>query len=186
MKIFFIILAILGLSNYSTEPLNSKQLKQEDFNISYNSKLINDKVSADQIESMLGLGEDFEANNNGFISGDGSSTRWQADYPNSSNTDLRLVFLTTDKETYLVFAQLNTLETSRGIKAGDSYDKLIKTYGEPQLKFVPYKGAETLRYNYENKYIDFVFNNETRTIQYITIDYNSYRADKEQKFEEQE
>lgn len=134
----------------------------------------------------MGFGEDFEINNNGFISGDGSTRRWQADYPNSSDPDLRLVFLTTEKETYLVFAQLNTLETSRGIKAGDSYEKLIKVYGEPQLKFEPYKGAETLRYNDENKYIDFVFTNETKTIKYISIDYNSFRADKEQKFEEQE
>jgi hypothetical protein len=185
LKILIILFLLLGIvedSNLSSSP---KQLKSDDFNIYYNEVEINDKVNVLWIKFLLGFGEDFENNNNGYVSGFGDIRRWQAEYPNSQNPELRLTFLTTANDNYLVFAELNRLSTNRGIKAGDSYDNLIRKYGESQSRFEPYPGYVTLRYTYDKKNIDFVFSNENKKIDYIIIDYNSFRADKEQEFFEE-
>ncbi|MFC5471601.1 hypothetical protein ACFPPD_23275 [Cohnella suwonensis] len=182
MRLLFILILLFGLAKDT--PISSN-LEPEDFDIYYNEVKINDQVNVLRIKSLLGFGEDFEDNNNGYISGFGDIRRLNAVYPNHESPELRLVFLTNDNESYLVFAELDTLNTNRGVKAGDTYDKLIEKYGNPNFRFEPYEEYETLRYNYGKKYIDFVLKNEDKKIEYILIDYNSYRADKEQKFNEE-
>ncbi|BBI34324.1 hypothetical protein [Cohnella abietis] len=182
-RVLFFVLLFLGIVSCSNQSPSVEALKDEDFSFKYYSVEINDNVNVDWIRLLLGSGENFEDNHNGFISGDSNSRRWQVEYPNSEDIKLRLVYLTNIKETYLVFADLYTLETHRGIKAGDSYESVINKYGEPHSRSKPYEGVEALRYTYGDKFIDFVINNESKDVKYISIDYNSYRADKEQKFD---
>ncbi|WP_019636549.1 hypothetical protein [Paenibacillus fonticola] len=178
---FSLVFTLTGCNNKATPP---KPLGEEDFRFEYNSAEITENTEAEEIESKLGFGADFDANNNGYISSGGGAIRWQAAYPNSDDVECRMVFLTTASDTtYLVFAQLNNVSTNRGVKAGDSYEKLFEMYGEPQSKLTPYEGYETYRYTLNEKYIDFVIDNDANSIDYIVIDYRSYQADQDQSYE---
>ena len=183
--LIFILLLFVVTGCSSNKLTTPEPLNEEDFTITYKSFEINGDTEVEEIENSLGYGRDFEINNNGFISSGIGSVRWQAVYPNYDEAELRTVFLTTSSETYLVFVELNKLATKRGIRVGDSYEILLEKYGEPKRIFEPCENHETYRYTLNEKYIDFVFDTLSKTIQYIMIDYRSYKADKEQIFLEE-
>lgn len=186
-RILIFILLLFTATGCSSTNLSPEPLTEEDFTISYQSFVINEETTVDDIENALGFGRDFEDNNYGYISsGIDYSRRWQAVYPNHDEQELRIIFLTTSSdETYLVFVDISQLGTRRGIRPGDTVETLIEKYGEPDSIFHPHDNhLETYRYYLEEKFIDFVLDSLEEVIKYIHVDYRSYRADKDQIFEE--
>lgn len=96
-------------------------LSEDDFDISYKSLIINDKIDVSEITDKIGFGIGHESNNYGLISQIDGIERWQLYYPGKNNAKLRLIYLNTGEINYLVSAYLIDIPTKRGLKVGDSY-----------------------------------------------------------------
>lgn len=153
------------------------ELEDADFEVTYEGYTINGQTTAEDIESNLGVPEDFEDNNNGYIATVEDEWRWQLIYPDFTNeSDIKVVFYTdlvTD-ETMIKMVALVNVETYRGIAVGDSMDDVHKAYGLPTEEMPYESNAEYLELDYvkDNQRISFVIDEASGLVKYIYVDYN--------------
>ena len=153
------------------------ELTDEDFDVEYKGYTINRQTTAEELQSNLGVPEDFEDNNNGYIATVGQEWRWQIEYPDFANqSDIRVVFYTdldTD-ETDIKMVALENVETYRGVKVGDTINTIYEKYGLPVEEKQSDSNAEYLELNYakDDQRISFVIDEKNEMVKHIYIDYN--------------
>lgn len=153
------------------------ELEDADFEVTYEGYTINGQTTAEDIESNLGVPEDFEDNNNGYIATVDDEWRWQLIYPDFTNeSDIKVVFYTdlvTD-ETMIKMVALVNVETYRGIAVGDSMDDVYEAYGLPTEEMPYESNAEYLELDYvkDDQRISFVVDEASGLVKYIYVDYN--------------
>lgn len=153
------------------------ELTDEDFDVEYKGYTINRQTTAEELQSNLGVPEDFEDNNNGYIATVGQEWRWQIEYPDFANqSDIRVVFYTdldTD-ETDIKMVALENVETYRGVKVGDTINTIYEKYGLPVEEKQSDSNEEYLELNYvkDDQRISFVIDEKNEMVKYIYIDYN--------------
>ncbi|OAB41693.1 hypothetical protein [Paenibacillus glacialis] len=171
------------------EQSEQKQLQEDDFTISYKSMLIRKDTDPKELISRLGYGEGYEANNNGFVSGNGEFRRWNLSYPNYIDPEIRFIIFSErevkdeeimDGDSYLVGVSLESesdrFQTKRGIKVGDNREKIIQAYGRPSSM----KG-EILRYSVGGLHLQFRMDDKTEKVENIFIEYNMEKSVEQQK-----
>jgi hypothetical protein len=186
MLVLLVILALItsGCSANRSEKNNNvtpaanhqapKPLDANDLNITYNGILINDGIPFSRITDKLGFGIGYQENNYGLISQNNGVRRFALNYSSGEGIDIRLVFVES-KDTIFAFADLIKIPTSRGIKVGDSIDKLYEMYGESDIS-----ASGEVIYEIGEKRLIFETDKNNGIIKKITIDYNMKLADKEQ------
>jgi len=153
------------------------ELTDKDFEIEYKGYVINSKTTADEIKNNLGIPEDFENNNDGYITTVESEWRWQLRYPNyAEQSDIRVIFYTdldTDMTTIKTVV-LETVETCRGVKVGDNINKIYELYGFPVEEKRYDSNIDFLEMNYikGNEKLSFVIEEESGFVKYIYIYFN--------------
>lgn len=154
------------------------ELTDADFEVTYNGYVINQDTQAKDLMDKLGVPEDFEDNNNGYISTEDGYRRWELDYPDFGSVhDIRVVFATDMKtdETCIEMISLENVETTRGVKIGDTRQIVYESCGLPEVE-IPYADNEKYTefgYIKDNKTLSFVVDNQTDTVKYIYISYQS-------------
>lgn len=179
-----------------------KELYSEDFQVEYRGLTITKNTTEEEIVDYLGFPENFENCNGGFISGGNGYRRWNLCYPNQSERrvgQLRIVILSqgggyySDEtwvepiSSYLVFIELgHNLETSRGIKRGDSIESIFEAYGSPDIiqDYEPSRALDDnhaeLIYMGDDISLHFVISENTMTIENIFLDINMEKSIKDQ------
>ncbi len=170
---FLIILLIIVTSLPQND--SSLSLQKNDFSFVYNNVTINDSIPIEYITDQLGLGDRYIGNNYGLISQNNGVNRRGIYYP-EQEPQIFLVYIDYNT-TYLVFADLINLSTSRGIHVGDSVNKLEQKYGKGTINENYYE------YQLNQKRLLFYFDNKTNKITRILIDYNMEKANIEQGIE---
>lgn len=167
-------------------------LQTEDFTIQYQSVAIQRTTNVQELIQKLGYGEDYEANNQGFISGDDENRRWNLVYPNYNNPDLRLIVMSEMSlqaeelaygESYLVAASLESsnLATRRGIKIGDHLNAILQAYGEPTVQQDnTNQDITVLKYSLDELVLEFSVDKATKKIANIFIEWNMQRSIEQQ------
>lgn len=181
-----------------------KELYSEDFQVEYEGLTITKDTTEEEIVDYLGFPENFENCNGGYISSGNGYRRWSLCYPNQSGWNgeqeeshryLRIVILSqgggyySDEtwvepiSSYLVFIELeHNVETSRGIKRGDSIENIFEAYGIPDViqDYEPSKSPDDnhaeLIYMGDDISLHFVISENTMTIEYIFIDINREKS----------
>lgn len=164
----------VGAEQTGSQQQNLKPLDSDDLNITYKGALINDSISFKEITDKLGFGIGYEENNFGLISQNNGVRRFALNYSDGEEIDVRLVFVES-KETIFAFGDLVKIPTSRGIKVGDSIDKLYELYGESKIL-----GSGEVIYMVGERRLIFSVDKNSGIITKIIIDYNMKLADKEQ------
>ena len=157
-------------------------LTEEDFIIAYDDIVIDGDTLHTEMFEALGCPEDFDAYNGGYISSGNGYRRWNLCYPSYEDSEIRMIYLTDDSldvanpeyqgESYLIGISLEKIETERGLKVGDTLEKMISLYGEPDV-VQPYSANELLEeaiYCYGDYKLKVVFADDI--VQYILIDYS--------------
>lgn len=170
-----------------------KQLKEEDFEVSYENVVINKNTKIEDIIKKLGFPADYEANNQGYISGNAKYRRWNLCYPNYSNPEIRIIVLSErkyvgeevkDGDSYIVGIYLEKYSTNRGLKVGDELEKVLQLYGKPDSFEKDSDNAEGLyflRYSKDGSNIDITLENDMKKVKYIFVDYNMKKSDEQQQ-----
>jgi hypothetical protein len=164
-----------------------KQLQEDDFTISFKSMVIRKDTDPKELIRRLGYGEGFEANNNGFVSGNGEFRRWNLSYPNYIDPEIRFVIFSErevideeimDGDSYLVAVSLESdrFQTKRAIKVGDNREKIIQAYGRPSSV-----KDEILRYSAGGLHLQFRIDDKTEKVVNIFIEYNMEKSVAQQK-----
>jgi hypothetical protein len=111
-------------------------LTKEDVSISYNGLDIGPDTTYQEIIDAYSYPENFEDNNNGFISSE-NGYRWQLQYPDQSDYDydVRIVCVSPSMEpegpdTYIDFVYFG-IPTKKGVTERDSIYTLAQVYGAP-------------------------------------------------------
>lgn len=171
---------------------DAKTLEDTDFEIKYKSFSIKENTNVFDIIDKLGLPEDYDASNNGFISGNALYRRWNLCYPDYTTPEIRVIVLskveyegeeTKDGESYIVGAYLELIETNKGLKVGDTLEKVLEVYGRPesfQKDIDNVDGLYFLRYTRGEKHLDITLNKDMTKVEYIFMDYNMEKSIKDQ------
>lgn len=152
------------------------ELIKEDFEAEYKGYIINAQTSEKDIKEALGVPDDFEINNNGYISTQYPNQIWQLNYPNfTDESDIRVIFYTNiDTEvTAIKKVHLQKVPTSRGVMSGDSAEKVYEAYGLPNEEKIYNNIDGLLEVNYikDDQKLSFVIDEESKTVKYIYINY---------------
>ena len=160
----------------SKEKETKNELTKEEFEVEYKGYRISNQTTEKDIKEKLGVPEDFEINNNGYISTQFPDQIWQLAYPNyTEERDVRVIFYTnldTDVTTIKKVA-LEKVPTSRGIMSGDSVEKVYEAYGSANEEKKYDNGDGLLEVNYikDHQKLSFVVDEESKTVEYIYIYY---------------
>lgn len=172
---------------------DKKQLKEEDFEVSYKNLIINKNTKVEDITKKLGYPEDYEENNHGYISSNAKYRRWNLCYPNYSNPEIRITVLSErkyvgeevkDGDSYIVGVYLEKHSTNRGLKVGDELEKVLKLYGKPDSFDKDADNAEGLyflRYSKGGLNLDITLDNDMKNVEYIFVDYNMKKSTEQQE-----
>lgn len=164
------------------------ELGPNDFLLTYRSVGITADTDYGELLETLGAPEGFESNNRGLISGNSQYRRWSLSYPSYDQPDIRLLFFSkrefvdgeaVDGETYLAGVDLAAVETPRGLKAGDSLEKAIQLYGEPNFTESS-QGQKLLTYSWSGLQLELAIDETNDRIASVFVDYNMTKADEEQ------
>ena len=119
---------------YGFAAVKEMNLSEEDFTVEYLGMTINKNTKLNDVIKKFGHGDedDYNNNNNGYISSSPIARRFQLKYPNYDNCEIRLVCIENDIQ-FIEFAELY-VPTRRGLQVGDSRKKLMELYGEPNDK----------------------------------------------------
>jgi hypothetical protein len=164
-----------------------KPLQDEDFTISYRSHKIDKNTDIKELIHKWGYSEGFEANNRGYISGNGTYRRWNLYYPNYEDPEIDFVVLSkielegedlVDGESYLVAVSLENpkFKTKRGLKIGDTLGKVLQLYGQPS---VITNGS--LLYSKNGLHLSIHWDTKTEKVDNIFIEYNMEKSIKQQR-----
>ena len=171
-----------------TEILNSdkKELREEDFQIVYKDVVIDKDTKPGDIINGLGVPEDYENNDNGFISGNDMCARWILYYPDYDNEEIEIVFLSEnvgdeidDAYSYIIGVHLMGSRTNKGLTVGDELDKVLQLYGKPDS----FEETEmitgilyTLKYVKDGMTLEVRLINDMKTVQHIFLDFNMQKS----------
>lgn len=152
------------------------KLTQEDVTVSYNDFEIGPDTSYQEIIDELGYPENFEVNNNGFISAE-DEYRWQLVYPDQSDYEfeVRIVCASSSmdpegSDSYVDFVKFSC-PTCRGISEKDSVYSLVETYGTPDdITEASWQGYTDVVYEFEGNKLIFTIGRDN-TITAINIDF---------------
>lgn len=170
-----------------------KQLKEEDFEVSYKNIIINKSSKIEDITKKLGFPEDYEPNNKGYISGNANYRRWNLCYPNYSNPEIRIIVLSEreyigeevkDGDSYIVGIYLEEYSTNRGLKVGDELAKVLQLYGKPdsfEKDSDCYGEPYFLRYSKGSSNLDITLDDDMKKVEYIFLDYNMKKSIEQQQ-----
>ncbi len=164
-----------------------KQLIEVDFEVSYKNVIIGKNTKIDDITKKLGFPADYEANNQGYISGNAKYRRWNLCYPNYSNPEIRIIVLSEreyvgeevkDGDSYIVGIYFEEYSTNRGLKIGDELTKVLQLYGKPDIVEKEPDNAEGLyflRYSKDGSNLDITLDKDMKKVKYIFIEYKKVR-----------
>lgn len=174
---------------------DKKELKEEDFEVVYKDVIINKNTKIEDITAKLGLSEDYEANNQGYISGNTKYRRWNLCYPNYSNPEIRIIVFSEreyvgdeikDGSSYIVGIYLESFATKSGLMVGDELEKVLGLYGKPdgfEKDTENVDGLYFLRYSKDELNLDITLEQDFKKVKYIFLDYNMEKSSKEQENE---
>jgi hypothetical protein len=174
---------------------DKKELKEEDFEIIYKNENINKYTKIEDITEKYGFPEDYEANNQGYISGNAKYRRWNLCYPNYTNPEIRIIVLSEREyvgeevkygRSYIVGVYLEKYNTNRGLRVGDELEKVLDLYGKPDSLEKDSESAEglyILRYSKSGSNIDITLDDDMKKVKYIFVDYNMKKSDEQQSGE---
>jgi len=163
----------------------STSLSNEDLYVVSDEFFVDRDMTEKDIIDKLGYPKNFYYDNYGYISSENGMVRWQLDYfkDNESDIGIRVLLLSeqgdtrNDMDRYIntniLGIYLHSVDTSRGIRVGDTKEKLFKTYGKPDI---------IRRYSANNEFIEIIYKGNTgnirftldekvEKIEYILIDY---------------
>lgn len=172
-----------------------KQINKADFEISYKNISINESTKIEEIIKKLGLPEDYEANNQGYISGNADNRRWNLCYPNYSEPEIRIIVLSEreyigddvkDGNSYIVGVYLEAYSTNKNLKVGDELERVLQLYGRPDSFEKDKDNTEEpyfLRYSKGNLNFDITLDKDMKKVEYIFMDYNMNKSIEEQQSE---
>jgi len=172
---------------------DKKQLKEEDFEVSYKNLIINKNTKVEDITKKLGFPEDYEENNQGYISSNAKYRRWNLCYPNYSNPEIRIIVLSErkyvgeevkDGDSYIVGIYLEEYSANKGLKVGDELEKVLQLYGKPDSFDKDADNAEGLyflRYSKGGLNLDITLDNDMKNVKYIFVDYNMKKSTEQQE-----
>ncbi|WP_152663452.1 FG-GAP repeat protein [Paenibacillus wulumuqiensis] len=163
--------APLKIQKIPTEQVkNLPKLQQNDFDITYKQEAIHKETNIQTIIAHLGYGEGYEDNNNGYISSEDDYRRWNLSYPDYQQPRIRLIVRTnmnTEKEQLAaVSIESPDIRTKRGLKLGDSVDRLYELYGKP----TNYNNARQV-YSWRQLYMSVGLDEQREKVSNIFIDY---------------
>lgn len=162
------------IMSYSYKPLTN-----QDFEVNYQNYLINSKTDSSILDS-LGIPDGYDDNNGGLISESESLRRWRLCYPDYSNVEIELMFLSSKDEDensidYIVGVDLQYYKTYRGLQVGDDVDKVLKLYGRPET----FDNINLLTYQKDNLNLEIALNEDLTKINDIFINYNMDKSIKD-------
>ena len=141
------------------------ELSEQDFSFEYEDHTFSiSSVWSDYVDA-LGYPDEYEQNNYGYISTNSDGYYWGMRYPSQGDSDygFQVVFVSPSREregadTYVDHISLICVETSRGIKAGDSVRDLASSYGKPDSMTIHEGNDEwsDITYTYQDYSIVFV------------------------------
>ncbi len=141
------------------------ELSEQDFSFEYEDHTFSiSSVWSDYVDA-LGYPDEYEQNNYGYISTNSDGYYWGMRYPSQGDSDygFQVVFVSPSREregadTYVDHISLICVETSRGIKAGDSVSDLASSYGKPDSMTIHEGNDEwsDITYTYQDYSIVFV------------------------------
>lgn len=168
-------------------PSDPKSLQEEDFEISYRSHKIDKNTDIKELIHKWGYSEGFEANNRGYVSGNGTYRRWSLSYPNYEDPEIDFVVLSkielegeelVDGESYLVAVSLENpkFKTKRGLKIGDTLGKVLQLYGQPSIIT-----NRSLVYSKNGLHLNIYWDTKTEKVDNIFIEYNMEKSVEQQR-----
>lgn len=145
--------------------LEKVELSEQDFSFEYEDHTFSiSSVWSDYVDA-LGYPDEYEQNNYGYISTNSDGYYWEMRYPSQGDSDygFQVVFVSPSREregadTYVDHITLIRVETSRGIKAGDSVNDLASSYGKPDSITIHEGNDECsdITYTYQDYSIVFI------------------------------
>lgn len=172
---------------------DKKELKEEDFEVVYKGVTINKNTKIEDITAKLGMPEDYEANNRGYISGNDKYRRWNLCYPNYSDPEIRIIVFSEreyegdevkDGNSYIVGIYLEASATNSGLVVGDELEKVLHLYGKPDVfdkDTENVDGLFFLRYSKDDLSLDITLEQNFKKVKYIFLDYNMKKSSEEQE-----
>jgi len=154
----------------SSEKHQIKKIQQKDFDITYKQEVIHKDTDIQTIIKRLGYGEGYEDNNKGFINSKGDYRRWNLSYPDYHQPQIRFIIQTnmnTEKESLAaVSIESPDIQTKRGLKVGDSIDRLYELYGQP----TSYDNTNQI-YSWGQLYMSVSLDEQRKKVNNIFVDY---------------
>ncbi|MCY6485770.1 hypothetical protein OW763_15715 [Clostridium aestuarii] len=155
------------------DDLEIKPLEKSDFSVDYEGVVLNLGSNIKELVDKLGNGTANEKNNFGFIGWDEENKNkfFQRSYP-EKKSKLHIINKVNVIEGISNIEQINFGEvgTVRGIKNGDTYDKLIGIYGKPSEEVKGENDSHICIYKYENKKLIFNLDKQ-KIIKKILLEY---------------
>lgn len=193
------------------ERYEKKGLYSEDFQVEYEGLTISKETTEKEIIDYLGFPETFENYNGGLVNSSNGYRRWSLCYPNQygwregdedERKYLRIVVMSErgayysngtwgtwvePENSYLVFINLeHNVETSRGIKVGDTVENVLEAYGSPDIVRYSESDNEFVEHRIELMYMGdgvslrFRIGEREKKVEVILIDINMKKADIDQ------
>lgn len=166
------------VSKYKKKPMTDK-----DFEVTYRGFTVTPKSSIQDIARHLGIPEDFEDNNYGYVSTKKDIRHWGLIYPLSGEEDITYLISSENisgQEVLLAkgsisFVRLEKISTYRGVKVGDSIKKVLDLYGVPDesVDESPYR----FTYSQGNLGVEISFDTNLDKVIYININYQTDSGD---------
>ncbi|MCF2716341.1 hypothetical protein LWE69_03275 [Paenibacillus sp. UKAQ_18] len=164
-----------------------ESLQDDDFEVSYRSHKIDKNTDIKELIHKWGYSEGFEANNRGYVSGNGTYRRWSLSYPNYEDPEIDFVVLSkielegeelVDGESYLVAVSLENpkFKTKRGLKIGDTLGKVLQLYGQPSIIT-----NRSLVYSKNGLHLNIYWDTKTEKVDNIFIEYNMEKSVEQQR-----
>lgn len=163
--------AIAIASNYQMKEIEVKPLRDKDFIVEYNEVKFTVGEATNKVLTELGQGTANEKNNFGFIGWD-NENKFKF-YSHGYPKDTPIIELITkvsviDGTSIINRVDISKIGTQRNLKEGDSFDKMVELYGEPEVE-----GKNNgVKYFYlkGNKKLEIIFNKNKEILKiFITL-----------------
>ena len=160
-------------ANSGSDAAKGMDLTEEDFTVEYRGMTINKNTKLDDVLTMFGHGDedDHYDNRDGYISSSPTARRFQLKYPNYDDCEIRLVCI----ENHTRFIEFISLyvPTKRGLRVGDSKNRLMELYGEPDDKRLSDNQLICwYEYFYEDQALSFGLSDNETTVFAIDVVFN--------------
>jgi hypothetical protein len=154
-------------------------ITEEEFIVEYNGFRITPNTTLNELVEALSYGneEEHESNNNGYINTIDYMQIFGLRYPDYNNTVIRVIYHKNliDGSDYISAIQLYD-GCKRGLKVGDSRQKVIDVYGRPDEKIASGSLVNYISY-LDGKYLEISMKENETKVFYIMINYKSLLSD---------